>query len=210
MKAARSRRGRSTKRGNASREHILEAAIEVLKERGYAGLSISAVCDKVDIAPTSIYWHFGSKAGLMEAVIERIGIHAHRIRESVTGAGSDPTARLEQLIASIRDLVLEQPFGSLTGVALLSEGRHATPELRATLKAARRKELEMAAGEIQAELGNDAPYAESLATMITACANYAALVYRSEEDEAEVDRILEALRTVLQLIIGGLPGRREN
>ena len=43
MLAARSRRARSTRRGETSREQILQAAVDLLTERGYAGLSISGI-----------------------------------------------------------------------------------------------------------------------------------------------------------------------
>jgi AcrR family transcriptional regulator len=102
MLAARSRRGRTNSRGDATREQILEAAVELLGEMGYAGLSISAVCDRADVAPTAIYWHFGNKAGLMEAVIARIGGYSEHILAEV--AAAEPAERLDRLIAEIRAL----------------------------------------------------------------------------------------------------------
>jgi hypothetical protein len=41
-----------------------------------------------------------------------------------------PAERLDRLIAGIRGLVTTQPLGPLTGVAIIGEGRHVTPELR--------------------------------------------------------------------------------
>lgn len=42
-----------------------------MSERGYAGTSVSAICKEVGVAATSLYWHFGSKEGLLAAVMER-------------------------------------------------------------------------------------------------------------------------------------------
>lgn len=197
MSSATPQRAPATRRGEATREHILDAASQLLAERGYSGLSISRICRKADIAPTSVYWHFGSKAGLMEAVIERIGGgYVEKIRAHMAEA-SDPADRLDRLVAGVRDLVLRQPLGSLTGVAVLSEGRHVSEEFVRALGEARRRELEAIAGHVQAELGGSAHFARSFAILVTACANYAALTYRIERDEAQVDRILAALREAI-------------
>ena len=155
MLAARSRRARTNSRGEATREQLLAAAVELLREKGYAGLSIAAVCARADVAPTAVYWHFGNKAGLMEAVLARIsGGYVERIRAEVAAA-ERPAERLDRLIAGIRALVTTQPLGSLTGVAIVGEGRHVTPELREALRSAREREFEVIAGEFAAVLGGD-------------------------------------------------------
>jgi AcrR family transcriptional regulator len=196
MLAARSRKGRTNSRGEATRDQILEAAVELLGERGYAGLSISAVCDRADVAPTAIYWHFDNKAGLMEAVIARIGGYSDRILAEVAAA-EKPAERLDRLIAGIRALVTTQPLGSLTGVALVGEGRHVTPELRDALRRAREREFEAIAAGFAAALGAEHAAGETLAGLVLACTNYAALWYRIDHDEEEVDRILAGLRAAI-------------
>ncbi|MGK8559105.1 TetR/AcrR family transcriptional regulator [Nocardia gipuzkoensis] len=54
-----------------SREQFLDVAELLMSERGYAGTSVSAICKEVGVAATSLYWHFGSKEGLLAAVMER-------------------------------------------------------------------------------------------------------------------------------------------
>ncbi|MER5430115.1 TetR/AcrR family transcriptional regulator [Streptomyces sp. NPDC002588] len=54
-----------------SRDLILDAAEGLFATRGYRGTSIAAVC-KVSGLPTgSVYWHFGNKAGVALAVMQR-------------------------------------------------------------------------------------------------------------------------------------------
>ncbi|MDD9945727.1 MAG: TetR/AcrR family transcriptional regulator [Myxococcales bacterium] len=55
----------------AARERILEAAVGLFACRGYAGTTVSALCKQVGVAPTAIYWHFESKAGLFAAAVDR-------------------------------------------------------------------------------------------------------------------------------------------
>jgi AcrR family transcriptional regulator len=202
MLAARSRRARSTQGGQETREQILSAAEELMAERGYSGLSISAICRRADISPTSVYWHFDSKAGLMEAVIGRIGAGTAETILTCFAGADGPEAKLEAVIAGLRELVINQPSGSLSGVAILSEGRHVTEELAGALRTARRREIELVAATVEEELGAAVPYARSLAVIGTACVNYAALTHQIEQDASEVDRVFDALRDVILRIAG--------
>lgn len=56
--------------GVASRQKIIEAALEIASERGYDGTSISAVSERSGLPASSIYWHFANKDELIAAVIE--------------------------------------------------------------------------------------------------------------------------------------------
>jgi AcrR family transcriptional regulator len=54
-----------------SRERILDAAERLVGERGYTAASISLISRASGLPASSIYWHFGSKEGLLSAVVER-------------------------------------------------------------------------------------------------------------------------------------------
>lgn len=54
-----------------SRDLILDAAEGLLATRGYRGTSIAAVCQASGLPTGSIYWHFGNKAGVAQAVMQR-------------------------------------------------------------------------------------------------------------------------------------------
>ncbi len=56
--------------GAESRTLILEAARKLMAERGFAGTSISAVSRRSGLPASSIYWHFGSKEGLLASVAQ--------------------------------------------------------------------------------------------------------------------------------------------
>jgi AcrR family transcriptional regulator len=56
--------------GAESRARILAAASALMTERGFSGTSISAVSERSGLPSSSIYWHFGSKEGLLAAVVE--------------------------------------------------------------------------------------------------------------------------------------------
>ena len=53
------------------REHLIDAAIEVILERGYAGVSIEAIAREAGITRPVVYDHFPNLGTLLHAVIER-------------------------------------------------------------------------------------------------------------------------------------------
>src|SRR5690349_24772349 len=62
--AAGVRRGRPS---TGARERILEAAIEVLKSEGYAGLTLAKVAARAGESKPLVAYHLGSKQGLVGA-----------------------------------------------------------------------------------------------------------------------------------------------
>jgi AcrR family transcriptional regulator len=65
---------RSTKKqqqGEQSRELILDATERLMATHGYAATSISDIRKACGLPPSSIYWHFGSKEGVLAAVMQR-------------------------------------------------------------------------------------------------------------------------------------------
>ncbi|WP_163685003.1 TetR/AcrR family transcriptional regulator [Mycolicibacterium gadium] len=57
--------------GEQSREQILDATEKLMATRGYAATSISDIRKACGLPASSIYWHFGSKDGVLAAVMER-------------------------------------------------------------------------------------------------------------------------------------------
>jgi len=57
--------------GEQSRELILDATETLMATRGYAATSISDIRRACGLPPSSIYWHFGSKEGVLAAVMQR-------------------------------------------------------------------------------------------------------------------------------------------
>ncbi|MDH3365086.1 MAG: TetR/AcrR family transcriptional regulator [Thermoplasmata archaeon] len=62
--------GRTGKRsGSPARERILDAALEVFSERGFAGATTRDISAKADVNEVTLFRHFDSKKGLYAAVI---------------------------------------------------------------------------------------------------------------------------------------------
>jgi len=65
-----------TKRARRTSERILSAAYEVVSAKGYRDTRIEEIAKRAEVAPASIYNHFGSKAGISSAMAERaLAVH---------------------------------------------------------------------------------------------------------------------------------------
>ena len=54
------------------KSRVLAAAAELAAEYGSSGVTINRVCGRAGVTPPTIYYHFGSKQGLLGAVIEMV------------------------------------------------------------------------------------------------------------------------------------------
>jgi AcrR family transcriptional regulator len=88
------RRGRPS---TGARERILEAAIEVLKSDGYAGLTIAKVAARAGESKPLVAYHYGSKQGLVDAAGRSI---AEMITEEVLDA-VDGATTVEAVIRGV-------------------------------------------------------------------------------------------------------------
>jgi AcrR family transcriptional regulator len=73
---------RQQARGAATSEGILRAALRLMAESGYNGVSLRRICLEADVNLALMNYHFGSKAQLLQAIFERwaAGINAERMR----------------------------------------------------------------------------------------------------------------------------------
>ncbi len=201
MKTSRPNRKTKAEGEPTNRERILAAATSLFQENGYAGLSISSICKRVGIAPTSLYWHFGDKAGLMRAVVENTSAgYAAQLQDSVLSASGEPAKQLDLIVAGVKSLVTTQPSSTLSFVSMLAQGTTDDKALNAAMADARRRELDSIAGAFSDALGK--PKGQTAALTVLAFVNYAALVYRVTKDEKDVDEILSAMRNALKAQVG--------
>jgi len=66
---------RVVKEAEERRKEILDAADELFCQKGFDGTSTNDILEKVGIARGTLYYHFKSKEGIMDALIERYNLH---------------------------------------------------------------------------------------------------------------------------------------
>jgi len=91
--------------GENSREQILDATEKLMATRGYAATSISDIRKACRLPPSSIYWHFGSKEGVLAAVMER---GANRFFAAIP-SWDEAGGRLETRASGAANLLAQHP-----------------------------------------------------------------------------------------------------
>lgn len=61
---------KATTRGKQTRQHILDAALELFSENGYRGTGLMAIGEKAGVTHAAVLYHFGSSEGLLMAVLD--------------------------------------------------------------------------------------------------------------------------------------------
>jgi AcrR family transcriptional regulator len=83
-------RAKSRRRDPITREAIVQAALSVLDAEGLDRFSMRRIADELDTGAASLYWHVGSKDGLLDLIIDEV-IGEQEVPEP------DPQRWLEQL-----------------------------------------------------------------------------------------------------------------
>jgi AcrR family transcriptional regulator len=87
-------------RGDATRERLLEAAIELLEDGGYAAASVVAIGERAGVAAGALYRHFPSKAELFVEVFRTV---AEQELATLYEATAGPGSVAEKLDAIVRE-----------------------------------------------------------------------------------------------------------
>jgi AcrR family transcriptional regulator len=117
-----------------TRERLLETAIEMFAERGYAATGVDALCRRAGVAKTGLYWEFQNKVGLLNAVIDQVVAEwVDQIREAVRIAG-EPREKLDVALGSLRRRMSERPELFRVLLVVLAERTQVDEEAREALR----------------------------------------------------------------------------
>ncbi|MDJ0786333.1 MAG: TetR/AcrR family transcriptional regulator [Myxococcota bacterium] len=191
----------ATAQGERNRRAILEAATTLFASQGVAATGIDAVCKRAGVAKTALYWHFGSKEGLLAQVVESVGSSwVEEIRKSAFLA-DDPAERLDRLIESWRALLEEQPHLLRLFLVVLLE-RSESAETRDALKRVWAQAERALIEGIETSIGAPLPGLDQLAhTMLMLL--YGMLVKSLLEPEpVDLEPFFEEFRHTVLLAVG--------
>ncbi|MFI2371424.1 TetR/AcrR family transcriptional regulator [Streptomyces sp. NPDC018833] len=82
-------KGQVQKRGVERRRAMVDAAIELFARQGVRGTGVAAIAERAGATPSALIHHFGSKDGLVQAVLQEADRRALE-RLSIT-RGAEPT-----------------------------------------------------------------------------------------------------------------------
>jgi len=84
-----------------SRERLLRAAVDVFDRKGYAAASVREIVERAGITKPVLYYHFGSKEGILVAILEEA---ARQFQKAVTRAAQRPGSARERLAALCEEI----------------------------------------------------------------------------------------------------------
>ncbi len=115
----------AARRSESSRVAILDAALSLCRERGYAKVSVEAIAARAGVGKQTIYRWWPSKASVVLEALEGV---AARVPTADTG---DVMADMRARLAQVVELYADERFGPHLA-ALIGEAQH-DPALRADL-----------------------------------------------------------------------------
>ncbi len=123
-------RARSEEQRQAKLQAILDAALDVFAEKGFANARLDDVAARAGVAKGTIYLYFASKEALFEALIRsEIAAPIETIEEKVLALDLPAEATLRMLFAFLRQEVLGTRRKEIVRLILSEAGRF--PEIAA-------------------------------------------------------------------------------
>lgn len=100
---------RPNKRGQRSRELVLETAERLMAENGYEAATVSRLVEEAGIPPSSVYHYFGSKDGVLLAVLERGAERFFAALPEPPEAGGTPLEAARAMVTASATALNEHP-----------------------------------------------------------------------------------------------------
>ena len=92
-------------------EKILQVASKMFAEKGFANVSVRDICRETGTTPPVIYYYFGSKKGLFEAVARKqISMGDFIMKLSKASESKDPKKGLESFVSTYLSSFPEHTF----------------------------------------------------------------------------------------------------
>ena len=199
-------------RGEAARKRILDVAMNVFRQKGYAATRVEDICAAAGITKGGFFHHFGSKEELAEATARHWSVTTAAFFSAAPY--HQPADPLDRLLAYVdfRKAILEGATAEFSCVAgTLVQEVHMTSD--PILKAARDAIFDHAATlvpDIEAARARHAPDLEldamSLALFTQASLQGAFIIAKAEGNPEAGRAMVDHLRRYIELLFGAPEG----
>jgi AcrR family transcriptional regulator len=187
------------RRGTRSREAVLDAAEQLMAEQGYEAASVAALVERSGVPPSSIYHYFGSKEGVLLAVMER---GANRFFDALPDIDERVGTQAEHLAAAVGAVAttLEQnpDFLRILIVMAAQPFNAGKGEVHRVVNRVREKALERLRGQMRIvfDLDPDGEEADRLARFALAAVD-GAFVAQQSDPKVSLAELLRPLPAAL-------------
>jgi AcrR family transcriptional regulator len=210
MSVARASAGGSAAQGRAvqkesTRDRVVDAAIEVFSELGYVGATIDEITQRAATTPTTLYLHFGSKAGLVHHVLARADAHFDRAYRELARIAAEPT------LDEVRRW-LQRTMGTWVNVSAVMRGVYEAAAVNVDVRAALTKAQDRQTGSLAEALRTTAPSLSEADAMVYATILLAPLTEYFERflrgETFQRNRVVDAMASAWMAVIELCRNRR--
>jgi AcrR family transcriptional regulator len=92
---------------SVTRRRILQAALRIFADRGYAGASVQAIVDAAGVTKPTLYYYFQSKAGLYQALIDWAHDERYRLMCEAASQGRTLAEQLTGIWTALFEFINE-------------------------------------------------------------------------------------------------------
>ncbi|HVU04254.1 MAG TPA: TetR/AcrR family transcriptional regulator [Polyangiaceae bacterium] len=197
-------------RQGTTRERLLDAAIEMFAERGYAATGVDALCRRAGVAKTGLYWEFQNKVGLLNAVIDTVVTEwVEQIQVAARAAGS-PRDRLDIALSTMRTKILARPELFRVLLVVLAERTQVDDDAREALRRFYKSAHQALVSGIQESVGGILPEEELALACDLILASIEGVFLRAQVyGDTDVERLFTMLRTTIILLIRELVANQQ-
>lgn len=176
-----------------TRQQIIDAAVDLIADQGFTATSVDDIAAAAGVAKGSVYYNFGSKSDVFEAVLAE-GLERLTRTLRVASEGLVGKEALAALVAAVLEQIRAHPnFAKLIAAEVFRVGR----EWQETVGLVRAEVIEFYATALrQARPGTDVSLRAAALFGATLVAGLEWLVFQPEREFAEV------LAAVLDLTAG--------
>jgi AcrR family transcriptional regulator len=187
------------RRGRRSRERVLDAAERVMAEEGFEAATLVRVVAESGIPESSVYHYYGSKDGILLAVMERGAERFFAGLPDPDKRAGSPTQHFSQIVSTAVGRLKEHPhFLRLLIVFAIQPPRSANGEIAAVVGRVREMALQRLRKQIAVAFGDDPHSATTDQLARFALAAFDGAFLASQTDSGVVlDQVLAPLASAL-------------
>jgi TetR/AcrR family transcriptional repressor of nem operon len=198
------------KDGAATREKILNAAQGLILDRGYVGMTVDHVLDKVGITKGAFFHHFKTKDDLARALLARYAEHDERVyretRERAEKLSDDPLQQVLLFVGLFQEMfdALTEPYPGCLFASYVYELQQFDEDTRALIGSSFTKWRELLKEKFEAVARKYPPRLEvdaaSLADAFTVVLEGAFITSKAVNDPKVVSEQLRHFRNYVELL----------
>lgn len=187
-------------KGNESRDRILDSALELFSQQGYAATGVSGIVRGAGIEKSALYWHFGSKEGLLAALFDRMDAEfVERILKRAVGSDVGPEQGLDLFVEGLEQIVVQSGHIVRLLLSVSIERSKVSPETRASMERVfERTRLAVAHG-FEQSLGVKLPDVDLIARLTLAYLWEAAVREQIDPEGVDHPRFFAHLKRLIAL-----------